>query len=112
VKNTEYSRLVDEFTAKWKTSPKDFQRSIDVFAWLGVSVLVLAFVIGVLFILSLKIWLVIVGGIILYSIGRSVFYRTNQMPGIRLNQKDAPRLFSDVEEITRKLGALRATVFT
>ncbi|MEO7453940.1 MAG: M48 family metalloprotease [Fimbriimonadales bacterium] len=105
MKSTEYSKLVDEFTLKWKSSPSEFQKSIDRFALLGIVVLVVAFVLGILLILTLRIWLMIVGCLILYSIVRAIFYRPEKMPGLPVLRKDAPLLFDDVEEIGRNLGA-------
>ena len=103
--NQEYSQLVDHFTDLWRNSPQKYQRAIDVFALLGISVLVLAAGIAIALILFMHVWTVIAGCIILYSIITSIFYRPGPPEGINVNRADAPLLFEDVDSLARQLGA-------
>jgi hypothetical protein len=105
--NQEYSRLVDHFTNLWRTNPRAHQRSIGLFSLLGIVVLAFAFVLAIVLVLTFKPLLVIAGVVILYSIGKAIFYRPEEPGGVRLNREMAPTLFEDVDDICRKLGARR-----
>ncbi len=103
--NQEYSRLVDESAALWRKSPSLYERSLGRFALLGIVMLVVAFFAAIWLILILHVWSIVVGCIILYSIGRGVFFRPEPVNGIKLERETAPALFDDVDEIARVLGA-------
>ena len=105
MKSTEYSALVDEFTDQWRKSPSEFQKGIDRFALLGIFMLVIAFLVAVALIAILHVWTVIAGLVILYSIGRAIFYKPEGVAGVAIRREDAPLLFDDVDQITSKLGA-------
>ena len=105
MKSTEYSRLVDIYAAKWKQDPRAYGRQLAWFSYVGVTVLILTVIISILFIVSLKLFLVILGIIILHSFAKAIFFKPEGVWGKPITRQMAPKLWEDVDEASRFLGA-------